>query len=99
MLRLQTLVVAATLALSAPAVAQTRPAVAAAPIIEGLLQSAPEAIAVSKHCAMSCAGALIDDAQFADLVALHSAKRQSAEAAEGLASFAQKRAPSWSVRS
>lgn len=72
---------------------------AAAPIIEGLLQSAPDAIAVSKHCAMSCAGALIDDARFTELVALHSAKRQSAEAAEGLASFAEKRAPSWSVRS
>ncbi len=68
---------------------------AARPIIDGLLQSAPDAIAVSKRSAMDCAGALFSDALFDELVAQHSAKRQSVEATQGLASFAQKRAPDW----
>ena len=68
---------------------------AAAPIIEGLLASAPDAIAVSKRSAKACAGALLGDARFEQLVAEHAAKRQSAEAAQGLAAFAQGRAPDW----
>jgi methylglutaconyl-CoA hydratase len=33
------------------------------------------------------------------LIEIHSAKRQSAEAGEGLASFAEKRSASWSPKS
>ena len=51
MLRLQTLVVAATIAFAAPAVAQTRPAVAAAPIIDGAALSGPAPTADSAQAA------------------------------------------------
>ena len=40
-------------------------------------------------------GMSVDDAAYARLVKLHSAKRQTAEASEGLASFAEKRAANW----
>ncbi|MEQ8497091.1 MAG: enoyl-CoA hydratase, partial [Gammaproteobacteria bacterium] len=60
-----------------------------------LLGVAPDAIALSKRSAMQVAGALVNDAAFERLVAEHAAKRQSAEAAEGLASFAEKRHGSW----
>lgn len=43
----------------------------------------------------SFGGMAVDDAAYARLVQLHSLKRQSAEAAEGLASFAEKRAAKW----
>jgi methylglutaconyl-CoA hydratase len=44
----------------------------------------------------SFGGMAVDDAAYERLVRLHSVKRQSAEAAEGLASFAEKRAANWS---
>jgi len=68
---------------------------AAEPIIAGLLQSAPQAITVSKRSAMACAGAIFSDALFDRLVNEHATKRQSAEATEGLSAFAQKRPPNW----
>jgi methylglutaconyl-CoA hydratase len=37
----------------------------------------------------------MDDATFERLVAQHAAKRRSAEGAEGLASFVEKRAARW----
>jgi methylglutaconyl-CoA hydratase len=40
----------------------------------------------------------VDDPAFARLVTIHSAKRRTAEAAEGLASFAEKRAARWTVK-
>jgi methylglutaconyl-CoA hydratase len=43
----------------------------------------------------SFGGMAVDDAAYKRLVHLHSVKRQSAEAAEGLASFAEKRAANW----
>jgi methylglutaconyl-CoA hydratase len=43
----------------------------------------------------SFGGMTVDDAAYERLVRLHSQKRQSAEAAEGLASFAGKRAANW----
>ena len=43
----------------------------------------------------SFGGMAVDDAAYTRLVHLHSLKRQSAEAAEGLASFAEKRAANW----
>jgi methylglutaconyl-CoA hydratase len=36
-----------------------------------------------------------DDEAYARLVRMHAAKRQTAEASEGLASFAEKRAANW----
>ncbi len=68
---------------------------AAATVIDALLAVAPDAIALSKRSAMQVAGALVNDAVFERLVAEHAAKRQSAEAAEGLASFAEKRPAAW----
>jgi methylglutaconyl-CoA hydratase len=37
----------------------------------------------------------IDDDAYTRLVRMHSARRQTAEASEGLASFAEKRAADW----
>ena len=68
---------------------------AAAPIIEGLLLSGPEAMAQSKQVCLELAGVLVSDDDFERLILQHSAKRQSAEAVEGLASFVEKRKPSW----
>ncbi len=68
---------------------------AAAPVIDGLLQSAPDAVAVSKRSAMTCAGAFVGDALFEQLVAEHAARRQTAEAREGVASFIEKRPAAW----
>lgn len=68
---------------------------AATPIIEGLLAAAPEAIRESKRVVLECAGTMISDAQFEELVAVHAVKRQSVEAAEGLASFLEKRDADW----
>lgn len=67
----------------------------AAPIIDALLKIGPEAQALSKLSALRCADALIDAALFARLVDEHASKRRSAEAVEGLASFAEKREASW----
>ncbi len=67
----------------------------AAPIIDALLKIAPDAQALSKLSALRCADALIDDELFARLVDEHATKRRSAEAAEGLASFAEKREAAW----
>ena len=71
---------------------------AAAPVIAALLDAAPEAVALSKRSAMTSAGARMNDAEFDRLVAEHAAKRQTAEAAEGLQSFIDKRAAAWSPR-
>lgn len=68
---------------------------AAAPIIEGLLMAAPEALVATKRSIMACAGDVLSDAQLQALVAEHAARRQTAEAREGLASFADKRDPAW----
>jgi methylglutaconyl-CoA hydratase len=65
--------------------------------VEQLLANAPEALAETKRLAMerSFGGMGVEDAAFARLVKLHAAKRQTPEAAEGLASFAEKRAANW----
>ena len=69
-------------------------------VVEQLLANAPQALAETKRLAMesSFGGMAVDDAAYARLVSLHSAKRQTAEAAEGLASFAEKRAGRWSAK-
>jgi methylglutaconyl-CoA hydratase len=70
---------------------------AGAKIVAQLLANAPDAIAETKRLAMesSFGGMAVDDAAYARLVKMHSAKRQTGEASEGLASFAEKRAANW----
>jgi methylglutaconyl-CoA hydratase len=68
---------------------------AGARIVEQVLQNGPQAIAQTKALALERAWAHLDEAEFSRLVESHAAKRQSAEAAEGLASFAEKRAARW----
>ncbi|TMJ02416.1 MAG: enoyl-CoA hydratase [Alphaproteobacteria bacterium] len=60
-----------------------------------LLANGPDAIAQTKAWIMKSAWADLDERAFTALVERHSAKRQSAEAGEGLASFAEKRAGRW----
>jgi methylglutaconyl-CoA hydratase len=71
--------------------------IAGAKVVEQLLANAPDALAETKRIAMesSFGGMAVDDAAYARLVKLHSAKRQTKEATEGLASFAEKRAANW----
>lgn len=64
-------------------------------IVDALLMNAPNASAATKRRALAVAGAVVDDALFADLVREHASTRQLAEAVEGLASFKEKRKPSW----
>ena len=66
-------------------------------VVEQLLANGPEALAETKRLALesSFGGMAIDDAAYQRLVKLHSAKRQTSEASEGLASFAEKRAANW----
>ncbi|MGB7037265.1 MAG: enoyl-CoA hydratase-related protein [Xanthobacteraceae bacterium] len=68
---------------------------AGARIVAQILQNGPAAIAETKALALESAWAQCDDAGFTRLVESHAAKRQSTEAAEGLASFAEKRAAVW----
>ena len=69
--------------------------VAAAPVIDAFLASAPGAIAETKALALGHAGQLMDEDDFEALVRSHSAKRVTPEAREGLASFKEKRSPAW----
>jgi methylglutaconyl-CoA hydratase len=70
---------------------------AGAKVVEQLLANAPQALAETKALAMesSFGGMGVEDAAYARLVRMHSAKRQTWEASEGLASFAEKRAANW----
>jgi methylglutaconyl-CoA hydratase len=68
-------------------------------IVGHLLANGPQAIAQTKMCAMRFAWGDLDDAAFTKLVDSHSAKRQTAEAAEGLSSFLEKRPPRWAPAS
>jgi len=67
-------------------------------IVDHLLANGPDAIAQTKSWILKSAWSDLDEAQFDALIGSHSAKRQSAEAGEGLASFAEKRAGRWLVR-
>ena len=66
-------------------------------IVKQLLANGPQAMAETKALAMESAfgGMDVDDEAYVRLVRLHSAKRRTAEASEGLASFAEKRAAKW----
>src|SRR6266550_4747824 len=68
-------------------------------IVGGLLENGPQAIAQTKACALesSFGGMRVEDEAFARLVRMHAAKRQTTEASEGLASFAEKRAANWAA--
>lgn len=68
---------------------------AAGPVIEGLLEAAPGAVQLTKVGLLGVADAFISDEQFDGLIREHSARRQSDEAAEGFASFLEKRRASW----
>jgi methylglutaconyl-CoA hydratase len=68
---------------------------AGARIVGRLLENGPDAISETKAVALRSAWSDVDEATFEGLVEAHAAKRQSAEAAEGLASFMQKRPARW----
>jgi methylglutaconyl-CoA hydratase len=68
---------------------------AGARIVEAVLQNGPQAIAQTKALGLESCWSHLDEAAFTRLAELHADKRQSAEAAEGLASFAEKRAARW----
>jgi methylglutaconyl-CoA hydratase len=71
---------------------------AGARMVEHVLANGPDAIAQTKSWILRSAWSDLDDTAFADSVESHARKRQSAEAAEGLASFAEKRAGNWNKR-
>lgn len=64
-------------------------------IVDQVLQNAPEATAQTKAVALEFAWGAPGAAAFERLVKQHAARRRSAEAAEGLASFAEKRPARW----
>jgi len=68
---------------------------AAEPIIDAILRNGPEAIADTKRIIFETAGLAIDDALALKLAEDHARKRCTDEAAEGLASFREKRDAAW----
>lgn len=68
---------------------------AGARMVDALLQTAPAATAETKAAVLGCAWGRVSAPVFARLVAQHAARRRSAEAAEGLAAFADRRAARW----
>jgi methylglutaconyl-CoA hydratase len=64
-------------------------------LLESLLQNAPQAISQTKAVILESAWGGPNEAKFNRLAEIHSRKRQSAEAGEGLLSFAEKRAAVW----
>lgn len=64
-------------------------------IVTALLENGPIAIAETKACTLDHSAGRIGGGVLAGLIDAHSRKRQSAEAKEGLASFAEKRAAKW----
>jgi methylglutaconyl-CoA hydratase len=68
---------------------------AAAPIIDAIIRSAPDAVRDSKRLVLAHAGPDLSDQQVEALSVQAALKRASAEAAEGLASFRDHRDPHW----
>ena len=64
-------------------------------IVDNVLANGPEAVAQTKACTLRSAWSNLKDDVFAELIESHAAKRQSKEAAEGLASFLEKRSARW----
>jgi methylglutaconyl-CoA hydratase len=71
---------------------------AAAPLVEHLLRAAPGALAETKHGVLDAGGLLLDEATLEKLAAAHARRRQHAEAAEGIASFTERRDATWYPR-
>jgi methylglutaconyl-CoA hydratase len=69
--------------------------VAAERIIDALLRNGPQATRLTKATTLRACWSAIDDAEDRRLVQEHALKRQSDEAAEGLASFREKREADW----
>lgn len=67
----------------------------AEPIIDAILKNGPDAIADTKRIIFETAGLAVDDDTAAELAADHARKRLTEEAAEGLASFREKREAAW----
>jgi len=68
---------------------------AAAPVLDALLHSEPGALAITKRHALRDAGLYLSDQEMDELVEAHATARQTDQAREGLASFAEKRKPAW----
>ena len=68
---------------------------AAAPIVDALLQSAPDAVAQAKLLLLEEANLLLSEQRVRALALQAAVKRASPEAAEGLQSFLEKRRASW----
>ncbi len=68
---------------------------AGAKVVDALMKNAPRANAVTKAGVLRQAWSEVHRSHFAAIVAEHAAGRQSAEAAEGLASFHAKRDAAW----
>ena len=66
-----------------------------AQIVDAFLENGPQAIAETKACALDHAFGRFDKVVMDGLISAHSNKRQSDEAREGLASFAEKRSAKW----
>lgn len=64
-------------------------------MVDHLLQNAPDANRQTKVAAFEYAWGKMTEEMFGQIVAQHAAKRQSDEAREGLASFAEKRPARW----
>ena len=64
-------------------------------MIRRLLENGPQAMAKTKAAALKSAWGGFEPRAFDALVAEHAGQRQTPEAAEGLASFAEKRAARW----
>jgi methylglutaconyl-CoA hydratase len=67
-------------------------------IVGAVLASAPEAVAHTKATALRFAWSDLDAKTFNALIDNHSARRQSAEGAEGMRAFAEKRPPGWAPK-
>jgi methylglutaconyl-CoA hydratase len=74
-----------------------RLAAAGEEMVARLLENGPAAMAETKAVALEYAWGGFDGAAFDALVAGHAARRRTPEAAEGLASFADKRAARWQI--
>jgi len=68
---------------------------AGARIVDAALMNAPRATTATKLRALASARAFVDDGELRDLIEEHARTRQQDEAREGLASFKEKRKPSW----
>ncbi len=66
-------------------------------MVAQLVQNAPEATAQTKAVALEFAWGRVEEGVLERLIGQHAAKRRSAEAAEGLASFVEKRPARWSA--